>query len=631
MGYHKEFDASIADPAAFWRRQAQHITWYKEPQTILQSDSHDIARWFVDGELNTSYLALDVHIAQGRGEQTALIYDSPVTNTIKRFTYLELRDAVAQCAGMLQQLGVDRGDRVLIYLPMIPEAAIAMLACARIGAIHSVVFGGFAAHELAVRIDDATPKIILTASCGIEVEKIIAYKPILDSALESAQHKPQHCIVYQRPQCEAKMQTTRDLDWQTTVANAPRIAPVPLRATDPLYVLYTSGTTGKPKGIVRDNGGHAVALHYSMRAIYDAKPGDVFWAASDVGWVVGHSYIVYAPLLAGCTTVFYEGKPVRTPDAGAFWRVVEQHKVKTLFAAPTAFRAIRKEDPEAAFAKKYDLSSLQNLFLAGERLDPPTYEWLCEKFKLPVIDHWWQTETGWGIAANPIGIETFATKAGSATTPVPGFDVRILDDNGNECAPNEQGNITVKLPLPPGCLPTIWNNHARFVAGYLQRFPGFYLCGDGGYIDADGYLFVMGRIDDVINVAGHRLSTGEIEEVVAAHDAVAECAVIGIDDEMRGQIPVALAVITDGAAIDEGTLEKDVVAMVRSQVGALANFKQLIVVKRLPKTRSGKILRAVLRAMIDGKEYTVPSTIDDPLSLDEIRADLQRKKIGVFV
>ncbi|MFT3929659.1 MAG: propionyl-CoA synthetase [Spongiibacteraceae bacterium] len=642
MGYREEFSASINDPASFWRQQAAQLAWYAFPQIILapptdlQNDADgsgytkNLGRWFVDGEMNTSYLALDYHIEQGRGAQVALIYDSPVTNTIKQFTYTELRDAVAQCAGMLQQLGVAKGDRVLIYLPMIPEAAIAMLACARLGAIHSVVFGGFAAHELAVRIDDATPKIILTASCGIEVDKIIAYKPILDNAIDQAKHKPQHCIVYQRPQCTAAMQTPRDLDWQKTFSAAPRVAPVPLRATDPLYVLYTSGTTGKPKGIVRDNGGHAVALHYSMRAIYAMKPGEVFWAASDVGWVVGHSYIVYAPLIAGCTTIFYEGKPVRTPDAGAFWRVVEQHKVKTLFAAPTAFRAIRKEDPEAALAQKYNLSSLRNLFLAGERLDPPTYDWLHEKFNLPVIDHWWQTETGWAIAANPIGIESFVTKAGSATKPVPGFDVRILDDNGNQCAPNEQGNIVVKLPLPPSCLPTVWNNHERFVAGYLQRFPGFYLCGDGGYLDEDGYLFVMGRIDDVINVAGHRLSTGEIEEVVAAHKAIAECAVIGIEDEMRGQIPIALAVKKDGAVIDENNLEKEVVAMVREQVGALANFKQLIVVKRLPKTRSGKILRAVLRAMCDGKEYSVPSTIDDPLSLDEIHADLQRRQVGVF-
>ncbi len=630
MSYREEFEASIQNPAAFWQKQAQQLAWYTMPRTILQTSDDGVARWFVDGELNTSYLALDYHIERGRGAQIALIYDSPVTHTIKKFTYAELRDAVAQCAGMLAQLGVGKGDRVLIYLPMIPEAAMAMLACARIGAIHSVVFGGFAAHELAVRIDDATPKIILTASCGIEVDKVIAYKPILDNAIDQARHKPQHCVVYQRAQCAAELKAPRDLDWQAMIANAPSVAPVPLLATDPLYVLYTSGTTGKPKGIVRDNGGHAVALHYSMRAIYDMKPGEVFWAASDVGWVVGHSYIVYAPLLIGCTTVFYEGKPVRTPDAGAFWRVVAQHKVKALFAAPTAFRAIRKEDPDAALARKYDLSSLKTLFLAGERLDPPTYDWLREKFQRPIVDHWWQTETGWAIVANPLGLEMFATKAGSATKPVPGFDVRILDDNGNECAPNEQGNIVVKLPLPPGCLPTVWNNHPRFFAGYLQRFPGYYLCGDGGFIDDDGYIFVMGRIDDVINVAGHRLSTGEIEEVVAAHAAVAECAVIGIDDELRGQIPIAFAVKKDGCAIDENNLEKEIVTMVRKQVGALANFKQLMVVKRLPKTRSGKILRGVLRAMVDGKEYTVPSTIDDPLSLDEIKLDLQRRAIGCF-
>jgi len=628
MSYQTEFSASIKNPAAFWTQQAERIDWYKKPTQILSADANGIPRWFADGELNTSYLALDYHVEHGRGEQTALIYDSPVTQTIEYFSYRELRDTVAQCAGMLAQLGVGRGDRVLIYMPMVPEAAIAMLACARLGAVHSVVFGGFAAHELALRIDDATPKVILSASCGIEVDRIIPYQPILDHARATAVHKPAHCVILQRPQCVAALQPGCDLDWRAALSGATPAAPVPVNANDPLYVLYTSGTTGTPKGIVRDNGGHAVALLYSMRAIYDMQPGEVFWAASDVGWVVGHSYIVYAPLLAGCTTILYEGKPVRTPDAGAFWRVAAQHKVKALFAAPTAFRALRKEDPDAALARQYDLSALENLFLAGERLDPPTYDWLRAHFQRPVLDHWWQTETGWAIAANPIGIEAFPTKAGSATKPVPGFDVRILDDDGNECAPGEQGTIVVKLPLPPGCLPTVWNNHSRFVDGYLKRFPGYYLCGDGGYQDQDGYLFVMGRIDDVINVAGHRLSTGEIEAVVAAHPAVAECAVIGIDDELRGQIPLALAVLKDGSALAEKALEAAVVTMVREEVGALANLKQVLIVKRLPKTRSGKILRAVLRALVDGKAFTVPSTIDDPAALDEIRADLQRRRIG---
>lgn len=620
MSYLAEFERSLAEPEAFWGDQARGLAWQRAPQTVLATDDRGIPRWFPDGELNTSYLALDFHVEQGRGEQTALIYDSPVTATIKRFSYLELRDAVALCAGMLAGLGVRKGDRVLLYMPMVPEAAIAMLACARLGAIHSVVFGGFAAHELAVRIDDATPKVVLTASCGIEVDRVLAYKPIVDSAIDLASHKPAHCVVLQRAECLATLDQPCDRDWQELLRTAQPAAPVIVRSTDPLYVLYTSGTTGKPKGIVRDNGGHAVAMLYSMHTVYGMRAGDVFWAASDVGWVVGHSYIVYAPLLAGCTTILYEGKPVRTPDAGAFWRVVDQHRVRALFAAPTAFRAIRKDDPEASLAQHYDLTSLEYLFLAGERLDPPTYEWLREKFQRPVLDHWWQTETGWAIAANPIGLETFPTKAGSATKAVAGFDVRILDDHGTELEAGEQGNIVVKLPLPPGCLPTVWNNHERFVAGYLERFPGFYLCGDGGYLDEDGYLFVMGRIDDVINVAGHRLSTGEIEEAVAGHAAVVECAVIGIDDALRGQIPLALAVLKDGA--DETAVEREVVERVRQQVGALANLKQVVIVKRLPKTRSGKILRAVLRAIADGREYTVPSTIDDPKVLDEVSAVL---------
>lgn len=628
MSYRSEFERSLAGREAYWNEQADRIAWYRAPRTTLTSDPDGASHWFADGELNSAYLALDHHVEQGRGAQTALIYDSPVTGTVRSYSYEELRAAVALCAGMLAGLGVRKGDRVLLYLPMVPEAAIAMLACARLGAIHSVVFGGFAAHELAVRIDDATPAVVLTASCGIEVDRVLPYKPIVDSAIELARHKPAHCVVLQRPQCAASLDQPRDHDWQALLRTAQPAAPVPVRGDDPLYVLYTSGTTGKPKGIVRDNGGHAVAMLYSMRVVYGMRPGDVFWAASDVGWVVGHSYIVYAPLFAGCTTVLYEGKPVRTPDAGAFWRVVAQHRVRGLFAAPTAFRAIRKDDPDAQLAARHDLSSLEYLFLAGERLDPPTYEWLREKLQRPVLDHWWQTETGWAIAANPIGLETFATKPGSATRPVPGFDVCILDDEGTELGANRQGNIVVRLPLPPGCLPTVWNNHERFVAGYLQRFPGYYLCGDGGYIDDDGYLFVMGRIDDVINVAGHRLSTGEIEEAVAGHAAVVECAVIGIDDALRGQLPLALAVLKDGS--DEAAVEREVVERVREQVGALANLRQVVVVKRLPKTRSGKILRAVLRAIADGRDYTVPSTIDDPKVLDEVTAVLKERKAGVF-
>lgn len=628
MTYRKQFARSITEPEAFWQEQAAALDWFERPAQGLSTDAHGIQRWFGDGVLNTAYMALDGHVEQGRGDQAALIYDSPVTDTVRRYSYRALRDAVALCAGMLRSLGVEKGDRVLIYMPMVPEAVIAMLACARLGAVHCVVFGGFAAHELAVRIDDASPRVILSASCGIEVDRVIAYKPLLDHALQTTSHAPDHCVILQRPQCLAQLQPQRDHDWEELLAKAEPADCVDVAATDLLYILYTSGTTGRPKGVVRDNGGHAVALYYSMQVVYDMQPGEVFWAASDVGWVVGHSYIVYAPLLRGCTTVLYEGKPVRTPDAGSFWRVVAEHRVKALFAAPTAFRAIRKEDPEAALANRYDLSSLKTLFLAGERLDPSTYDWLSSRFGLPVLDHWWQTETGWAIAANPVGIEPFATKPGSATLPVPGYDIHILDDNGQPAAPGEQGNICVKLPLPPGCLPTVWNNHERFVAGYLGRFPGYYLSGDGGYMDGDGYLFVMGRTDDVINVAGHRLSTGEIEEVVAAHPAVAECAVIGISDELRGQVPVALAVLKDGARRDEATLEREVVQQVRDEVGALANLRQVLVVKRLPKTRSGKILRACLRQLADGEPLTVPSTIDDPQSLEEVRADFARRAVG---
>lgn len=616
--YQQEYSRSINDPEGFWSEKAEALAWYKFPQKILSKDDNGVDRWFADGELNTAYLALDYHVEQGRGDQTALIYDSPVTGRKATYSYCELRDRVADLAGGLAELGVQKGDMVLIYMPMVPEAAIAMLACARLGAIHSVVFGGFAAHELVVRIDDARPKVIVSASCGIEVNKVIEYKPLLDEAIASATHQPQHCVILQRPQAEAGMKAGRDLDWDKLVSEAEPAPCTPLKATDPLYILYTSGTTGTPKGIVRDNGGHAVAMKYSMSAIYDINPGEVFWAASDVGWVVGHSYIVYAPLIHGCTTILYEGKPVRTPDAGAFWHVIAEYGVKALFAAPTAFRAIKKEDPEAALAEEYDLSCLETIFLAGERLDPPTYHWLEETFKLPIVDHWWQTETGWAIAANMMGVEPKTTKPGSATVPVPGFHVQILDDEGNQLAAGEQGNIVVKQPMPPGCLPTVWGNFERFQEGYLADYPGYYLSGDGGYIDEDGYLFVMGRTDDVINIAGHRLSTGQIEEVVASHDAVAECAVIGVSDELKGQLPVGLVLLKDGVTIDRSQLTREIVQMVRNSIGAVACFNQVYQVTRLPKTRSGKILRKVIRQIADGEEYTVPSTIDDPASLTEI-------------
>jgi len=625
--YQLQYQQSILSPVEFWQQQAAKLNWYKAPHNILQQQDENHYQWFSDGVLNTAYLALDHHIEQGRGEQTALIYDSPVTQITQRFSFSELRDEVATFAGVLKALGVSKGDRVVIYMPMIPQAAIAMLAVARLGAVHSVVFGGFSAHELALRIDDAKPDVIVSASCGIEVAKLIAYKPLLDDAIVKAKHKPGRCVIYQRPQLQATMQNGRDIDWQQAMSKAQSAPCVPVKATDPLYVLYTSGTTGTPKGVVRDNGGHAVALNYSMQAVYNAKPGDVFWAASDVGWVVGHSYIVYGPLIAGCSTVLYEGKPVFTPDAGAFWRVSAEHKVNILFAAPTAFRAIRKEDPEAAL-QQYDLSALRGIFVAGERLDPATYHWVREQLGKPVIDHWWQTETGWPIAANPTGISLMPTKPGSSTLPVPGFNVHILDDSGKALRANEQGYIALKLPLPPGCLTTIWGNDARYVAGYLQTFPGYYASGDGGYIDDDGYLFVMGRTDDVINVAGHRLSTGEMEQIVASHPAIAECCVIGINDAIKGQQPLALVLIKNGIDVDDTILEAELVAMVREEIGALACFKKAIIVKRLPKTRSGKILRKLLRQIADGSDYTVPSTIDDPACLPEIAQLMAQRQQG---
>ncbi|RRJ84814.1 propionyl-CoA synthetase [Aestuariirhabdus litorea] len=620
MSYQQEYARSIEDPQGFWKEKADAISWFKAPQTILSKDENGIDRWFADGELNTAYLALDYHVESGRGEQTALIYDSPVTGSKRKYSYNELLDEVSRTAGMLASQGVGRGDRVVIYMPMIPQAAMAMLACARLGAIHSVVFGGFAPNELAVRIDDAQPKVVLSASCGIEVNRIIDYKPMLDEALSIAKHKPVASIVFQREQSPAALDGSIDHDWMTLLASAEAVGCTPVLATDPLYVLYTSGTTGKPKGVVRDNGGHAVAMHYSMKAIYNMEAGDVFWAASDVGWVVGHSYIVYAPLIRGCTTVFYEGKPVFTPDAGAFWRVASEYKVRALFAAPTAFRAIKKEDPEGALVQQYDLSALDTIFMAGERLDPPTYEWTVEKTGKPVIDHWWQTETGWAIAGNLAGVELLPVKPGSATVPVPGFNVQILNESGEPAGANEQGFVAIKQPLPPSCLPTVWGDIDRFRSGYLEQFPGYYVSGDGGYLDEDGYLFIMGRVDDVINVAGHRLSTGEMEEVVAGHPAVAECAVIGINDSLKGQLPLGLILLKNGVDQDPAELEKELVQMVRKEIGPLACFQRALVVSRLPKTRSGKILRRSLRQIAAGEEYAIPSTIDDPASLPEIEA-----------
>lgn len=620
MDYASEYKKSASKPIIFWQEQAKNISWYKAPSQILSTNSDGSYQWFVDGELNTSYLALDYHVEQGRGEQIALIYDSPVTQIKQTFTYIKLLEQVAKFADVLQKQKVVKGDRVLIYMPMIPEAAIAMLACARIGAIHSVVFGGFAAHELAMRIDDAQPKVIVSASCGVEIEKIIEYKPLIDKAIILAHEKPCSCIVYQRGMVTANLQEGRDYCWQTLMRLATPIKALPVKASAPLYILYTSGTTGTPKGVVRDHGGHAVAMKYSMKTIYGMEAGDVFWAASDVGWVVGHSYIVYGPLIAGCTSILYEGKPIKTPNAGAFWRICDEYKVNALFSAPTAFRAIAKEDPQGSYIKQYNLSSLKRLYLAGERLDPSTYTWLKERTNLPVIDHWWQTETGWAIAGIPVGLENMATKPGSAGVPIPGFQVAILDSLGKEVSTNESGNIVLKLPLPPGCLPTIWQNPERFKLGYLSTFPGYYLTGDGGYIDDNGYLFIMGRTDDVINVAGHRLSTGEMEEIVSAHPDVAECAVFGIRDELKGQVPLALVIIKNGLNIDKVQIQESLKQNVREKIGAIASLKQVIVVERLPKTRSGKILRKVMRQMVDGESYKVPSTIDDIAIISELNA-----------
>jgi len=624
MSYEEIYARSMEDPEGFWGEQAEAIDWYKPWDKVLDDSRKPFYRWFTGGELNTCHNALDRHVEQGRAEQAALIYDSPVTDTRQSFTFRELRDRVASFAGALRDLGVQKGDRVIVYMPMIPEAPVAMLACARLGAIHSGVFGGFASKELATRIDDAKPKVIVSASCGIEGSRVIEYKPLLDEAIELSTHKPDHTVIFQRPQAEAAMQDGRDVDWASAEAKAAPADCVPVLATDPLYILYTSGTTGVPKGVVRDNGGHAVAMQWSMKNIYNVDPGDVFWAASDVGWVVGHSYIVYAPLLHGATTVLYEGKPIGTPDPGAFWRVISEHGVKTLFTAPTAFRAIRREDPEAEYLKKYDMSCFKALFLAGERCDPDTLEWAQKQLAVPVIDHWWQTETGWGIAANCLGIEELPVKPGSPTVCVPGYDVRILDENGNEEAAGEIGRIMVKLPMPPGCLPTLWQNDQRFVDSYLSATEGYYLTGDAGYKDADGYLWIMSRIDDIINVAGHRLSTGGMEEVLASHPAVAECGVIGAADQLKGELPVGLVVLKAGVDRPEEEIVSELVALVRQKIGPVAAFKKVAVVDRLPKTRSGKILRGTMKKIADGEEYKMPATIDDPAILDEITEALIR-------
>jgi propionyl-CoA synthetase len=615
---------SLEDPEGFWREAAAGLEWEREPTLVLDDSRPPFYRWFADGVLNTCHNALDRHVDEGRADQAALIYDSPVTATTRKYTYAELLEEVATLAGALAGLGVGKGDTVVIYMPMVPEAVFAMLACARLGAIHSVVFGGFAPHELAVRIDDARPRVVLSASCGIEVDRIIEYKPLLDRALELATHEPEACVILQREQATAALVPGRDLDWRELTVQASPAGCVSVAATDPLYILYTSGTTGMPKGVVRDNGGHAVALRWSMEAIYDTHPGEVFWAASDLGWAVGHSYIVYAPLLTGCTTVLYEGKPVGTPDAGAFWRVIAEHDVRVLFTAPTAFRAIKKEDFEGVHLRGNDLSGFRYLFLAGERLDPDTYQWASGLLGVPVIDHWWQTESGWPMAANCMGIEPLPVKPGSPTRPVPGFDVRILRESGEPCEPNEEGAVAVRLPLPPGTLTTLWRADDRFVESYMTALPGHYVTGDGGHFDEDGYLFVMGRVDDVINVAGHRLSTGAIEEVLASHPDVAECAVIGIPDDLRGQVPLGLVVLKAGAARDPDEVEAELVTLVREEIGAFACYRETRVVERLPKTRSGKVLRGTMRSIAAGREYSVPSTIDDPTVLAEIEAAVKR-------
>ena len=612
---------SLEHPEAFWAEAAADIDWTRTWDTVLDEAASPAARWFVGGELNTCYNALDRHAERGRGEQPALLYDSPVTGRTETFTYSDLRDRVARFAGVLARHGVERGDRVVIYMPMIPQAVIAMLACARLGAVHSVVFGGFAARELAIRIDDCQPEVVVSASCGIEVDRVIEYKPLLDAAIEIASHKPEHCIIYQREMALAEMGGT-DLDWSEEMAASSPHDCVPVAATDPLYILYTSGTTGRPKGIVRDNGGHAVALKWTMPNIYDVEPGEVYWAASDVGWVVGHSYIVYGPLLHGCTTVLYEGKPVGTPDAGAFWRVIADHGVVSMFTAPTAIRAIRQQDPEGSLAAKYDLGKYRSLFLAGERCDPDTLKWAEDALGVPVIDHWWQTETGWAIVAICLGIEQLPVVPGSPGLPAPGWDLSVLGPDGQDLPPRQIGALCARLPMPPASLPTLWNAEQRFVDTYLSRFKGFYETADAGFIDENGYVHVMARTDDIINVAGHRLSTGAIEEVLMRHPDVSECAVIGVNDELKGQQPVGLLVLKVGATNEPETVVEHVVSAVREEIGPVASFKSAVVVRRLPKTRSGKILRGTMKHIADGESWDMPATVDDPVIFEEITAAL---------
>ncbi len=624
--YAQSYEQSISDPDGFWGPIAKQCFWYKKWDKVLDDSNKPFYRWFTAGETNTCYNAVDIHVNNGMKDQDAIIYDSPVTNTIRKYTFGELKDKVAKFAGVLASKGVGKGDRVIIYMPMIPEAVFAMLACARIGAVHSVVFGGFAANELAIRIDDAKPKVIVSASCGIEVTRIIEYKPLLDEAIDTAEVKPDACIIVQRPQAEATLIPGRDFDWDDEMKTAIAQDCVPVKATDPLYILYTSGTTGQPKGVVRDTGGHMVALKWTMNAIYGVDKGDVYWAASDIGWVVGHSYIVYGPLFKGCTTILFEGKPVGTPDASVFWRVVSQHKVKTLFTAPTAFRAIKREDPDATMMKDFDLSDFKYLFLAGERLDPDTMTWAENSLKIPVIDHWWQTETGWAIAANCVGLHQFDVKPGSPTKPAPGWELAVMGNDGQISGTGEIGAIVVKLPLPPGSLPTLWQNDQRYIDSYLKEFSGYYETADAGFIDEDGYVYVMARTDDIINVAGHRLSTGAMEEVIAEHPDVAECAVMGVEDKLKGQIPLGMMVLNAGVQRDHDKINKEVVQLVRSKIGPVASFKVATIVKRLPKTRSGKILRGTMRSIADKKNYKIPATIDDHAILDEIKDSLN--KIG---
>ncbi|MBR2657999.1 MAG: propionyl-CoA synthetase [Loktanella sp.] len=623
MGYAEVYASWQQDPEGFWMEQAKAIDWVQAPEKALDASRAPLYHWFADAEVNTCYNAVDRHVANGRGDQAAIIYDSPVTDTKRTITYAQLLENVSSLAGALRAKGVEKGDRVIIYMPMVPEALEAMLACARLGAVHSVVFGGFAAHELAVRINDATPKAMIAGSCGIEPGRVVHYKPLLDAAIAEATHKPDFCVILQRDQAKADLMPGRDHDWHAVQQGVTPAECVPVAGDHPAYILYTSGTTGAPKGVVRPTAGHLVALHWTMKAIYNVDPGDVFWAASDVGWVVGHSYICYAPLIQGSTTVVFEGKPIGTPDAGTFWRVIEEHNVRSFFTAPTAFRAIKREDPKGEMIKNYDISSLRALYLAGERADPDTIEWAQRVMNVPVYDHWWQTETGWPIAANPAGIEAMPVKIGSPTVAMPGYDVQVLDEAGHPVAPGTLGAIAVKLPLPPGTLPTLWNAEDRFLKSYLTTFPGYYETGDAGMIDADGYLYIMARTDDVINVAGHRLSTGAMEEILAGHADVGECAVIGVADELKGQLPLGLVCLNKGCDRPHADIVKEVVAAVRNSIGPVAAFKLVAVVDRLPKTRSGKILRATMVKIADNQEFKLPATIDDPAILDEIRAALQ--------